>query len=383
MDSAHSEEQPSRTAPHRPTVINIQVPGKPLGLAALALLVLWAIFFLWEIVVVIAASFIFMAAALPYVDYLVRHGLHRVAAVLVIFGAVGLVLVATVALVVPALIDETINIHDSLPEYGRRVDVQLAKYDIDAGMERRAEELRWGELLSGRAAVDFGQRVFFGLLAMVTILVITAYLLIDAPRLSAFVYQFVSPGSEPAVQNFLDSLRVVVGGYIRGQVITSLVIAVFTAGVMFAAGLPNALAFGLLAAFADIIPLVGATLAIAPAVLIALDDSVTKATIVLVALLAYQQFEDRFLTPRVYGSTLNLPPIIVLVTVLIGGKIFGVSGVLLALPAAAAGRVVLDLYLRRRARRTGGHHRAEEELFAPDTPSPSNTTHRGISEQKL
>jgi predicted PurR-regulated permease PerM len=228
--------------------------------------------------------------------------------------------------------------------------------------------------LSGRAAVDFGQRVFFGLLAIATILVITAYLLIDAPRLSAFVYQFVSPGSEPAVQHFLESLRFVVGGYIRGQLATSLVIGCFTTGVMLAAGLPNALAFGLLAAFADIIPLVGATLAIAPAVLIALDESATKAMVVLVALLAYQQFEDRFLTPRVYGSTLNLPPIIVLVTVLIGGKIFGVSGVLLALPAAAAGRVILDLYLRRRARRMGGT-RADEELFAPDATERTTTLH--------
>jgi predicted PurR-regulated permease PerM len=100
-------------------------------------------------------------------------------------------------------------------------------------------------------------------------------------------------------------------------------------------------------------------------VLIALDESFTKAVIVLVALLAYQQFEDRYLTPRVYGATLNLPPIIVLVAVLVGGKLFGVSGVLLALPAAAVGRVLLDYYLQGRRLRIGETH-AADEIFAPD-----------------
>jgi predicted PurR-regulated permease PerM len=204
-----------------------------------------------------------------------------------------------------------------------------------------------------------------------TIIVITAYLLIDAPRLAGFIYQFVEPGKEPAVQRFLDSLRMVVGGYVRGQIITSAVIASFTAGVMLALDLPNALTIGLLAAFADILPLVGATLAIAPAVLIALDESTTKALIVLVALLAYQQFEDRYLTPRVYGATLNLPPIIVLVAVLVGGKLFGISGVLLALPAAAVGRLLLDYYLRKRRLRFGESHSAEDVL-APDASGTRN-----------
>ncbi len=81
----------------------------------------------------------------------------------------------------------------------------------------------------------------------------------------------------------------------------------------------------------------------------------------------YQQFEDRFLVPRVYGRTLNLPPLIVFVAVLVGGELLGVSGVLLALPAAAAGRVGLDYYLDRRRARTAPPGPADEVL-APDTP---------------
>jgi predicted PurR-regulated permease PerM len=294
-----------------------------------------------------------------------RHGMNRVSAVLTLLLAALLLLAGILALVVPAIVEEGRDIHQSLPEYGQKLDEQLAKWDIESDMERRANEFDWNEAFSGRAAVDFGQRAIFAFVSLITIVVITAYLLIDAPRLAAFIYQFVPPGTEPTVQRILDNLRVVVGGYVRGQLITSAVIAAFTAGVMFALGLPNAVAFGVFAAFADILPLVGATLAIAPPVLIALEESVTKAVIVLVALLLYQQFEDRYLTPRVYGATLNLPPIIVLVAVLVGGKLFGISGVLLALPAAAVGRVALDFYLQRRALRIG-ETKASDEPFAPD-----------------
>lgn len=356
--------------------MNIQLSGRTLLAIALVPVVLWAVFFLWEIVVVIAASFIFMAAGLPYVEWLVRRGIKRPIAVLTLLFAVLLVLSGLVALVVPALVQEGRNVYDSLPEYGRKLDLQLAKYDVELGLETRAEELELDNVLSGSAAVDFGQRILVAFLSLVTVFVITAYLLIDAPRLSEFVYQFVRPGREPEVQRFLDNLRVVVGGYVRAQVITSLVIASFTASVMFALGLPNPLAFGVLAAFADILPLIGATLAIAPAVLIALDESVTKAAIVLFSLLAYQQFEDRYLTPRVYGSTLNLPPIIVLVAALVGARVFGLTGVLLALPAAAVARVILDEYLQRRSASFHRRQGTTDDAFAPDGALGTNNSTR-------
>jgi predicted PurR-regulated permease PerM len=82
--------------------------------------------------------------------------------------------------------------------------------------------------------------------------------------------------------------------------------------------------------------------------LAAFQESPTQAIIVLALLLLYQQFEDRFLTPRVYGQTLNLPPLVVLVAVLAGGQLLGIAGVLLAMPAAAVARVGFDYWMERR-----------------------------------
>lgn len=330
-------------------MLTIQLSARNLVLALLALAGLWLLVRLWPIFVIVAAAFIFMAALLPYVDWLMRRGLHRVAAVLVLLFAILLALTGMGFLVLTALISEIQDVRESLPENAASLDRFLSARGLETNLEAEARDIDWNALVSGRTALDLGQRVVTGIIGLITIIVLTAYLLVDAPRLATFLFQFISPGHEPAVQRFLATLRLVVGGYIRGQFITSLVIAAFTSAVMFALGLPNALAFGVFAAFADIIPLVGATLAIGPPVLVALQESPAKALIVLAALVGYQQFEDRFLTPRVYGSTLNLPPLIVLVAVLIGAELFGISGVLLALPAAAVARVLLDYYLERRA----------------------------------
>jgi len=143
-------------------------------------------------------------------------------------------------------------------------------------------------------------------------------------------------------------MKRVVGGYLRGQAITSISIAVFTFVLLRIVGVPNALAFAVLAGFADVIPLIGALIAIVPPVAAALQESSTQALVVLVCLMAYQQFEDRLLVPRVYGRTLNLPPVIVLIAVLAGAELLGITGVLLALPLTAAGRVGLDYLIQNR-----------------------------------
>ncbi|MCA9646569.1 MAG: AI-2E family transporter, partial [Myxococcales bacterium] len=114
-----------------------------------------------------------------------------------------------------------------------------------------------------------------------------------------------------------------------------------------------------------------AFIAIIPPTLAAFSDSPTRALIVLIALLVYQQFEDRFLVPRVYGSTLGLQPLVVLLAVLVGGDLLGIPGILLALPATAAGKVFLDYYLSQRGRSTLFDRDAgADEIAAPDVDPP-------------
>lgn len=350
------------------SLFRLEVSQRGLIVVAIALAVVFAITRLYEIVVVVAAAFIFMAALQPYVSWLMARGLPRIAAVLLLMFGILALFAGLLALVVPALVDEFSSLREDLPESARDLEDFLESFGINVELEERAENFEWGDILSGEAAVDYGRRaaiVFFGIF---TVIVLTAYLLVDVPRLSRFVYQFVPQGKEPEVERVLGSLSKVVGGYIRGQVITSASITVFTLIVLLATGVPNAVAFAFVAGIADAIPLIGAFIAIIPPVVAAFQESPTTALIVLGLLLAYQQFEDRFLVPRVYGQTLNLPPIIVLVVVLIGGQLFGITGILLAMPAAAAARVAMDYLLDKRKARVAPPGPADE-IAAPDAPA--------------
>jgi predicted PurR-regulated permease PerM len=154
---------------------------------------------------------------------------------------------------------------------------------------------------------------------------------------------------------------------------------VFTFTLLRIVGVPNPLAFAVLAAFADIVPLIGAFVATLPPVAAALQESSTKALAVLIAMIGYQQFEDRVLVPRVYGRTLNLPPLIVLIAVLAGAELLGITGVLLALPLTAAGRVAIDYIIENRRLPL----MSTDVPLAPDPDAPESTPETTAPKRRL
>jgi predicted PurR-regulated permease PerM len=134
----------------------------------------------------------------------------------------------------------------------------------------------------------------------------------------------------------------IVGAYLRGQLITCVLIGVFTFVLLKVCGVDNALALALFAAVADILPYIGAVLSIVPAVLAALFVSPTTALVVLVLMLAYEEFESRVLIPRIYGQALRLPSSVVFFALMAGGTLMGLLGALLALPVAATVMMLIE-----------------------------------------
>jgi predicted PurR-regulated permease PerM len=134
----------------------------------------------------------------------------------------------------------------------------------------------------------------------------------------------------------LGRLESIVGGYMRGQVITSAAIGVFVFFLLLACGVAAPLPLALLAGLADVLPFVGGLLSATPASLAALAQGPRVAMVVFGAILVYQEFESRVLVPRIYGKALRLPPGAIVVALLVGGSLLGIVGALLALPVAAA-----------------------------------------------
>jgi predicted PurR-regulated permease PerM len=177
-----------------------------------------------------------------------------------------------------------------------------------------------------------------------TITIVTIYFVVDARRMDRALYKHLPAKYHHHPRYLLATLQDVVGGYIRGQIVTSTAIALYTLILLLILRVPNAIALAFVAAIGDVIPVIGIFVIIAPIALAALTVSTQAAIIAIVALAVYVWLENNVLFPNVYGKTLSLPPVVVFLAVIIGGKLLGFAGAILSLPLTA-GLFVIVAYL--------------------------------------
>lgn len=350
-------------------LLRLELSTRGVLVLAAVVIAIWLISHLWSIFVLVIISLKIATSLMPFVDWLMTRGLSRRKAVATVCALFFLIVGALGFLVVPSAVNQARDIANELPNVRDQVAAYLRRHH-QFELARQAEQFSLSDAIKRDRVVNTSRQVIDIAFATLTVVVLTIYILLDIDRIERFFYFAVPERYHVHVRNLLPALRTTVGGYIRGQAVTSLTIAVFTFAVLVGLGVPNALTLAVLAGITDIIPLVGAILAVTPSVLAALAVSPTAAIVVGVLLVVYQEFENRILIPRVYGSTLRLPSTAVLLAVLIGAKLAGITGALLALPAAAGLRVLIMYWHGVRQGRVEPVA-PEDELLAPDEAEPT------------
>jgi predicted PurR-regulated permease PerM len=304
---------------------------------------------------------IFLALALnPAVDGLQRRGIKRrgVAVTIVFVGAI-LVIAAIAATVVPTIVSQVNDFIDAVPGYvadlteGKgRLGFLEREYQIT---ERVREALAEGGAtkvlgLSGTAlAVTKG--VITAVFATVTIAFLTLFMLLEGPAWMERFYGLLPAEKQPRWRTIGQDIYRTIGGYVTGNLAISLIAGVVSTIALVILDVPYAVALGLLVAILDLIPLAGATIAAIVVTTVAFLHSTTAGIIILIFFIVYQQIENQVLQPVVYGKTVQLSPLAVLIAVLIGAEIAGVIGALAAIPVAGTVQVLLvDWQTHRRAR---------------------------------
>jgi predicted PurR-regulated permease PerM len=294
---------------------------------------------------------LFLALALnPLVEFLQRHGLRRRGLAVGTTYLIVLVAITGIgALFVPTLVHQTNSFVDKVPEYvddltsGRgRLGFLQTKYHV---VDKVRQSLHGGGAkkllgLSG-TAVSLTKSVITAVAATVTIAFMTFFMLLEGP---AWVERFL--GLAPAAsrerwRRVGHDIYRTVGGYVTGNLLISLIAGIASTVVLLAMGVPFAVALGLIVAILDLIPLAGATLAAIIVGLVAFLHSIVAGIVVVVFFVVYQQIENHLLQPVVYGRTVQLSPLAVLISVLIGAELAGVLGALGAIPVAGAIQVLL------------------------------------------
>ena len=300
---------------------------------------------------------LFLALALnPAVDRLERRIKRRGLATGVIYLMALAASVGVAFLFIPTLVHQVNDFAGKVPDYlndltkGRgRLGFLQTKYHL---VDKAREALNNGGAsklfgVSG-TALALAKGIVNVVLATVTIAFMTFFMLLEGPKWVESFFSLLEPASTRRWRAVGGDIYRTVGGYVTGNLLISFVAGTLTTVVLLATGVPFALALGLIVAILDLIPLAGATLAAIIVGSVAFLHSIPAGIIVIVFFICYQQVENHILQPVVYGRTVQLSPLVVLISVLIGAELAGVLGALAAIPVAGSLQVIFRDWLRQR-----------------------------------
>jgi len=300
----------------------------------------------------------FLAVALnPAVGALQRRGIRRRGAAAAVVYVLMLAIIAGLgALLIPTLVSQVNDLVDAAPGYvqdlthGRGpLGFLETKYHVVERVQDAVKGNGSGRLAGGAtAALDVTRSVITFVAGVVTIAFMTFFMLLEGEAWKDRFVALLPAKAQPRAQHMASEIARTIGGYVSGNLFISVIAGFSVTIVLLVAGVPFALALGLLVAILDLIPLAGATLGAIIVTLVALTHSLTAALIVLGFFIVYQQLENHLLQPIVYGRTVQLSPLAILVSVLVGAEVAGVIGALGAIPVAGTIQIVISDWLQHR-----------------------------------
>jgi predicted PurR-regulated permease PerM len=326
---------------------------------------------------ILIASFLAVALS-PPVNVLARH-MRRGLAIAIVFLGLLAVPIMLIALIVPPLITEANDFADKVPSYARDVTKYVKEnkrlreinedYDSTSKLEEEAGKLP--NRLGGAAGTlrDVGFGIVNSLFALITILVLTAFLLGSGRSWVDALIASRPPEQRDRLRRSLDNMAQAVAGYVAGALLIAVIAGIATYIVLTILGVPFRGPLALIAGLFSLIPLIGATIA---AVLIGLvtvfNDFPTTTIIWVIWAIGYQQFENHVIQPQVQKRTVNVQPFITIVAVLFGATLLGILGALVAIPIAASIQILLREYVDLRTLSLKAHP-PEPPDDSPEPPS--------------
>jgi predicted PurR-regulated permease PerM len=281
--------------------------------------------------------------------------MRRGLAIAAVYVGLLLVPIALIALIVPPFITEGNRFAENLPEYSREVTKFVEDndrlrelnedYDITQKLQEQADKLP--QRLGGAAKTlsDFGVGIVNSVFALVTILILTAFILSNGRRWRDAILASRPREQRERLTRSLNHIGSAVGGYVAGAFTVAAIAGILAYVVLSILGVPFAAPLAVIVGLFSLIPLVGATIAAVIVGIVTLFQDFPTATIVWTAwAILYQQFENTVIQPQVQKRTVNVHPFITIVAVLFGSTLLGVLGAIVAIPLAASIQILLREY---------------------------------------
>lgn len=315
---------------------------------------LWIVLKTVLIPVVIAGVFYYLFN--PIVDWAEERGVKRWISILLIYIASIWGLIMTLSYVIPTMIRQIKELFLLIPIWWKEFQIFIDKWDKPSWVmdilektQTMVDDLPSVAVTYGsELLIDLGSQLFpiFGaVIGTIAVLITTPfvlfYMLKDGKKLPDFIIQFLPVKVRRSSRTILHEMNTQISSYIRGQIIVCLCL-----GVLFFIGyliidLPYALTLAIIASLTSVIPYVGPTIAITPAILIAVFNSPILLIKVIIVWIVVQTLEGKFITPQIMGKSIKVHPLTILFTIICAGKIFGVWGMVFAIPGYAVTKVIV------------------------------------------
>lgn len=347
--SGTSPPGPRRNGSPEPrTAVELHVPLATIVKVLVVALLIWAALKLTLALLFFLVAVLFAVALSSPMLWLEERGVsHALAASMMavaVLAGIGLFL----AFVMPPLLDQVMVLVRNFPEYRARVEENISSdHPVLKGLVSQILKLPDSPQVAAslKEPLAWGRVAITGAIVAILLLVLTVYLLLDGKRLYAWLLAYVPRGHRHKAAQTVPEVFEVVIAYVRGQAFTSLLCGLFSLAVLSIFRVPAAIPLALLAAVADVLPILGIVISTVPAVLLAATVSPVAGGAVLLLYSLYHLAENYVIIPRVYGRRLRLSGLAVLIALVIGGTLHGVLGAILVLPLVAAYPIIERIWL--------------------------------------
>jgi predicted PurR-regulated permease PerM len=315
-------------------------------------LVLLFLYTIRSVLLLLIIALILSIALHPLMRRLMHHRIKRVAAAIIALSITILILLGIIGAIASPLVTQGGSLITNAPALIDSATTNPAYKQLDKkfGFIRSVKEYakQAPELLSkhSNSLVGFVGSAFSAASDLAVIFVMVLFMLIEGPSLWVLFVQLLSKQHGRFVDSVAQKIIIAIGGFVNGNLFISVIAGVVTLITLLIVGVPYAFALAALVAVFDLIPLIGASIATIVVALVSLSQGVVATLIVIAILLTYQFVEGNLIQPVVYGKSVRLSQLLIVIATVVGGLLGGIVGVLLAIPIAAACQIIIVEILR-------------------------------------
>ena len=304
-----------------------------------------------QVFILIVISLFFAAGLNPSVLFFQRRGMKRGVAVSAVVASVLIFLSLFIWIAIPPIVDQINSLIKNAPNLvadlknNSTINHLNSHFGIvDALQKKVASSVKDGQIMvkAFGGVIGVGKAVLSGVVATLTIVILTLYFLATLPKVTSKAYRIVPATRRDRVAKLSDAIIFRIGVFVGGQITVAFVAGIFTLILGFSLNLPYKTALAMLVLICGLIPLIGHFLGITVVTLVALSVSPLTALASFVAYLVYVQIENYVIMPRIMKRSLSIPGLVTIISVMIGSSLLGLVGGILAVPMAAAVLLILD-----------------------------------------